>query len=131
MGPFTCSDMKGKDRPRGLDEARLIGCCGAYCKTCRPLILGSCKGCKLGYDDGTRDMARARCRIKVCCFGSKKLETCAECVERDGCQNLERFYGKNGWKYERYRMLLEFIREHGYHEYVRRAKNWKNSCGRL
>jgi hypothetical protein len=76
-------------------------------------------------------MARARCKIKVCCFGVKKLETCAECAERDGCQIMERFYSKDEWKYERYRMLIEFIQANGCSEYVRRAKDWKNSYGKL
>jgi len=31
---------------------RFIGCCGAYCKTCKAFIDGSCKGCKLGYQEG-------------------------------------------------------------------------------
>lgn len=112
-------------------EIRFIGCCGAYCKTCRSFILGSCRGCKLGYDDGTRSMARARCKIKVCCFGANNLETCAECPECAGCSLLERFYSKNGRAYERYRRTREFIQANGYSEFVRRAKDWKNSHGEL
>ena len=33
-----------------------IGCCGAYCGTCRE-YLKTCKGCKPGYLDGSRDLA--------------------------------------------------------------------------
>ena len=38
----------------GIDE---IGCCGAYCKTCRE-YQDTCKGCKPGYLDGSRDLRR-------------------------------------------------------------------------
>lgn len=123
--------MKGTGGICKSDEVRLIGCCGAYCKTCRSFILGSCKGCKIGYEDGKRNITRARCKIKVCCFGVKKQETCAECAECDGCRVLERFYSRNGGAYERYRTLREFIQANGYSEYVKRAKDWKNSHGRL
>ena len=93
--------------------------------------MGSCKGCKLGYDDGKRNMARARCRIKVCCFGVKKLETCADCSDSDDCPLLSRFFSKNGGKYDRYRRILEFIRANGYSEFVRIGKDWTNSYGKL
>jgi hypothetical protein len=51
---------------------KLIGCCGAYCKTCRPLIEGYYKGCKLGYDEWNRDINHAKCKMKVCYFKEKK-----------------------------------------------------------
>ena len=38
-----------------------IGCCGAYCKTCRE-YQKACKGCKQGYLDGSRDLSRARAK---------------------------------------------------------------------
>jgi hypothetical protein len=45
---------------------REIGCCGAYCKTCRTSTSGSiCRGCKLGYGDGERDIDKAKCKINV------------------------------------------------------------------
>jgi hypothetical protein len=59
----------------------LIGCCGAYCGTCRALLDKTCKGCKLGYDDGERDIRAARCAMKRCCLIEKKLETCADSPE--------------------------------------------------
>lgn len=131
MSSCISSDMSGENCPCGSDEVGLIGCCGAYCRTCRSLILGSCKGCKLGYDDGTRDMARARCKIKVCCFGTKELETCAECPDSGDCPLLKRFFSKGGGKYDRYKRILEFIRANGYSEFVKRGKDWKNSYGKL
>ena len=132
LNVISFPDMKSKGRSYEPCEIRLIGCCGAYCKTCRPFILGSCRGCKIGYDDGSRSMARARCKIKVCCYGLRKLETCAECAEHFGhCHTLERFYSRNKGGYERYRKVLELIRTDGYREFIKRAKNWKNNCGDL
>ena len=47
---------------------RLIGCCGAYCKTCKVYREALCKGCKVGYDTEERDISRAKCAMKVCCI---------------------------------------------------------------
>ena len=76
-------------------------------------------------------MAKAKCKIKVCCFGAKKLGTCAECPEYDGCDVLAAFHGKNGIEYRKYRESLEFVRTHGYQEFVKRGKDWARACGRL
>ena len=51
-----------------------VSSCCLYCKTCQEFIKGFCKGCKLGYDSGERDINRAKCKIKLCCFKDKKLE---------------------------------------------------------
>ena len=48
----------------GTEES---GCCGAYCGTCRE-YRNTCKGCKTGYLDGSRDLSRARCKMKKCCL---------------------------------------------------------------
>ena len=53
---------------------RFIGCCGAYCRTCKSLIEGFCKGCKLGYDEGERDIYQSKCKTKICCFKEKQFE---------------------------------------------------------
>lgn len=45
-----------------------IGCCGAYCKTCKVYTVKACKGCKIGYENGERDVAKAKCSIKRCCM---------------------------------------------------------------
>jgi hypothetical protein len=123
--------MKRTGGSRKADEGRFIGCCGAYCKTCRSFVLGSCKGCKLGYDEGKRSMARARCRIKVCCFGEKKQETCAECSGYGDCDILAAFHGKKWPEYRKYKESLEFIRAHGCQEFCRRAKDWRRADGEL
>lgn len=109
----------------------MIGCCGAYCRTCSPFQDGSCKGCKLGYDDGKRDIRAARCKIKLCCFGSKNLETCADCLDYPGCATIHELYGKKGYKYGKYRQSVEFIRQLGYPEFLKRAGLWRCAYGRL
>jgi hypothetical protein len=113
-----------------------IGCCGAYCKTCMqwqkdryPNECG-CLGCKLGYESGERDLSKAKCVIKVCCFGEKKLETCADCPDSP-CKILLAFYGKNGSKYKQYRKQLEFIKQNGYNEFLKKADTWKGHRGKL
>jgi len=105
-----------------------IGCCGAYCGTCKARSQGTCRGCKLGYDTGDRDISKARCWIKRCCFVEKKLRTCADCP--DPCEKLEEWYGK-GPKYSRYRLAIEYIRDHGYDAFLEKADRWKDAKGKL
>ena len=123
--------MEESDVTFGVGESRFIGCCGAYCRTCRSLVLGHCEGCKLGYEDGSRDIARARCMIKRCCFGSKELETCAECPDYRSCQVLASFHGKVGREYEGYRASLKFIARNGCEEFVKMTRRWKRTYGEL
>src|SRR4030042_703507 len=110
---------------------RFIGCCGAYCKTCKAFIEGFCKGCKLGYDKGEMDINKAKCNMKVCCFGEKQLETCADCSDYLECKTIHNFYGKNGFKYKKYKQAIEFIRKNGYPRFVKLANKWKGPYGRL
>jgi hypothetical protein len=113
-----------------------IGCCGAYCKTCIDLQKEkypherTCRGCKLGYESGGRDVSKAKCEIKVCCFREKRLETCADCPDYP-CEILRGFWSKNGWKYKQYRKQLEFIKQDGYEEFLKRADEWKGPRGKL
>ena len=106
-----------------------IGCCGAYCGTCRALKEGACRGCKLGYQTGERDLSKAKCAMKVCCVG-KGYASCADCAEYNSCDTLQAFYAKNGYKYGKYREALEFIREHGYDAFVALADGWHGPYGR-
>lgn len=106
---------------------RYIGCCGAYCKTCKPFIVGYCKGCKLGYDTGKRDINRAKCKIKLCCFKDKKFNTCADCSDFP-CEILKSFYGKGRKRYEK---SIVFIKEKGYSKFIKLANEWNDSCGKL
>ena len=113
-----------------------IGCCGAYCKTCieqqkeKYPNERTCRGCKLGYESGERDVNKAKCEIKVCCFRERGLETCADCPDYP-CEILGEFWSKRGWKYKQYRKQLEFIRQNGYEEFLKRANKWKGPRGKL
>ena len=71
---------------------RYIGCCGAYCKTCKPFIDGACKGCKIGFDSGQRDINKAKCKIKLCCFRDSEFDTCADCPKLESCQIIGDYY---------------------------------------
>ncbi|WP_094226855.1 DUF3795 domain-containing protein [Methanolobus psychrotolerans] len=106
-----------------------IGCCGAYCKTCRPFNNGTCRGCKLGYDSGERAISKAKCKIKVCCMG-KGYDTCADCPEIASCPTINEFCGKNGHKYRKYRQAIQFIKSNGYIAFLEIADKWTNACGK-
>ena len=90
----------------------------------------TCLGCKLGYKSGNRDSSKAKCKIKVCCFVERRLETCADCLDFP-CGVLEEFQNKNGWKYKQYKKQLEFIRKNGYDKYLNNADKWKRATGKL
>lgn len=106
-----------------------IGCCGAYCGTCKVLKEGSCQGCKLGYADGSRDLAKAKCKIKVCCL-KKQFDSCADCGEYDSCDIIQTFYLKNGYKYKKYKEALDFIRSNSYEAFIQIADGWTMQYGR-
>ena len=106
----------------------LIGCCGAYCKTCRVYTL-SCRGCKPGYADGMRDISRARCAMKVCCF-RRGHQTCADCADFETCDTVQGFYSKNGYKYGKYKQAADYIRAHGYAHFLKIADTWRGAYGR-
>jgi hypothetical protein len=113
-------------------SVREIGCCGAYCKTCRESSTGSnCLGCKLGYESGQRDLNKAKCRIKLCCFRDRGLETCADCPDYPACNIIFSFHDKSGYKYKKYKQSIDFIRENGYEEFLEIAGNWTGPYGRL
>lgn len=105
-----------------------VGCCGAYCRTCRAWRV-TCKGCRTGYESGERDIRKARCRTKVCCL-TKAFATCADCSKFDNCATLSALHGKPGYKYGKYRQALEYIRKHGYDAFVEAAGRWTNPYGR-
>jgi hypothetical protein len=113
-----------------------IGCCGAYCKTCMKHQKEkypqerTCRGCKLGYESGQRDLSKAKCKIKVCCFIERKLQTCADCMN-DPCEILTKFWSKNGRKYQQYKNQIQFIRRSGYDEFLKCANEWNGPFGKL
>jgi hypothetical protein len=105
-----------------------IGCCGAYCGSCR--VYGvACKGCKIGYASGERDIGKARCAMKVCCV-TRRFVSCGDCPEFETCPTLHEFFGKTGYKYGKYRQALEYIRGHGIDEFVAVADTWTSAYGR-
>ena len=114
-----------------IDPIRFIGCCGAYCKTCKPFIEGFCKGCKLGYAEGERDIKKAKCSMKVCCFRERELETCADCPDYGSCPTIQNFHNKKPFKYKKYKQSIEFIRNNGYERFITMADGWKNAYGTL
>ena len=106
-----------------------LGCCGAYCKPCHAYASGACKGCKIGYDTGARDISKAKCTIKVCCIG-KGYQSCADCADYETCAVLNGFYQKNGYKYRKYKQAADTIRRFGYDEFLRIADQWTGAYGK-
>jgi hypothetical protein len=107
-----------------------IGCCGAFCLTCREFN-NTCRGCKIGYDKGDRNINRIRCEMKKCCFKEKKHETCADCENYSSCTIIQSFYDKKGYKYKKYKESIEFIRKYGYDAFYNKAEKWNNAYGRF
>lgn len=114
-----------------MNTNRYIGCCGAYCKTCKAFLEHFCKGCKLGFDTGERDIKQAKCKIKVCCFRDMNLDTCADCSKLIDCQIINEWYNHTGYKYKKYKEAIEFIRKRGYSDFIRFADEWKGAYGKL
>jgi hypothetical protein len=114
-----------------------IGCCGAYCRTCitwqkeKYPNEHTCRGCKIGYEPGERDINKARCKMKICCFKDKKLETCADCPDYHSCKLIHDFYKKSGYKYKKYEQSIEFIRKNGYERFLEKADKWKGPYGKI
>jgi hypothetical protein len=110
----------------GIQE---IGCCGAYCGTCKVLKENLCQGCKLGYENGSRDIKKAKCKMKVCCI-SKRYNSCADCGEYNSCEIIQGFFKKTGYKYKKYKEALEYIKANGYKEFIKIADGWKLQYGK-
>jgi hypothetical protein len=70
--------------------------------------------------------------MKVCCIKTLgTAHTCADCPDFLSCDTLQGFYGKNGYKYKKYRQSFEFIRAHGYDSFLKAAQKWNGAYGRL
>ena len=108
----------------------LLGCCGAYCMTCKVYVQLMCKGCKVGYDTGERDIAKAKCAMKVCCV-KRGLACCADCEAYLNCELLAVFYGHESYKYQKYQQATQYIRAHGYEAFFRCADGWSGAYGKL
>jgi hypothetical protein len=114
-----------------MDDIKYIGCCGAYCKNCRSLIRKCCKGCKIGFKDGERNINLSKCNVKICCFRVNNFESCAECKKIESCGIMKKWYKKNDGKYGKYKELLEYIKNNGYDKFIEIANNWKNEFGEI
>lgn len=114
-----------------MKQNRFVGCCGAYCKTCKPFLQKTCKGCKIGFDIGERDINKAKCKIKLCCYRDHKYDTCADCSKLELCEIIGSWYAKNGYKYKKYKAAIEFIKKNGYPAFIRSADKWKGAYGKL
>ena len=106
-----------------------LGCCGAYCRTCKVYHQKLCAGCKLGYADKTRDLAKAKCKIKVCCI-TKEYSSCADCTEYETCAVIQPFHNHDGYKYGKYKQAVAYIRDNGYETFFKIADGWDNACGK-
>ena len=105
-----------------------IGCCGAYCATCK-VYMNPCKGCKTGYDGDERDITKAKCAIKRCCV-ARAFTSCADCLVSASCDTLQSFYGHKSYKYGKYRQAFDYIRRYGYAAFLDIADGWSNAYGR-
>lgn len=85
----------------------------------------------MGYETGERDINKAKCKIKVCCFKERGLETCADCPEYVSCMLIQAWHARKGYKYRKYGDSLRFIRENGYQRFMTIADGWKAPYGRL
>ena len=79
-----------------------IGCCGAYCGTCRE-YRKTCRGCI----------------------------TCGDCAAYESCGTVQSFLSHPGYKYGKYRQALEYIRAHGHAAFLKMARHWTGACGRF
>jgi hypothetical protein len=109
-----------------------IGCFGAYCKTCRASAAsGFCRGCKLGYENGKRDINKSKCKIKTCCFRDRNFETCAGCNYYSHCKTIQSLYANASYKHGKYRQSMDFIRKNGYRKFMNIADAWTGPYGKL
>ncbi len=112
-------------------EIKNIACCGCHCKTCKAFTSNNCRGCRLGYDSGERDINKAKCKIKLCCIKSKNLITCADCDEFDQCIIISAKFKPGSRDNKKCLESLEYIKNHGYIGFLAKADKWKNHFGKL
>lgn len=108
-----------------------IACCGFYCKTCKEFTSGLCKGCKLGYDTGARDINKVKCKIKLCCYKDKNFATCADCKEFPDCTIISTRFKIGTYQNKKCLESLHFIKNYGTSNYIKISDKWKNHCGKL
>jgi hypothetical protein len=117
--------MKGLEN--NIEGISYIGCCCFNCKTCKEFTIGNCKGCKLGYIDGKRDINKAKCKTKLCCFKERKFNTCADCTDYSSCSLIQNRF--KGYQLKKSLGFIEFMKENGYKKYIKYANKWNNYYG--
>jgi hypothetical protein len=113
----------------GYKPEEYISCCGFYCKTCKEFTKGFCRGCKIGYVNNERDINKAKCKIKLCCY--KNLQTCAECDEYKECSLILSRFKPETYSNKKCIQCLNYIKEQGYDIFIEQADHWKNHYGKL
>lgn len=108
-----------------------IACCGCYCKTCKAFIDMSCPGCLIGYEKQERDINKAKCKIKICCYKEKKLLTCAECDHYCTCTIISERFKIGSRDNKKCLEALEYIRNNGKDNFINKADKWKGPFGKL
>jgi hypothetical protein len=127
INPARAGGTPQREGKRNMSR-EMLGCCGAYCKTCKVYAQDLCKGCKIGYGTGERDLSMAKCAMKVCCI-RRGLDSCADCEAYETCETLLAFYGHESYKYRKYKQATLFIRTHGYDAFFRLADRWNGAYG--
>jgi hypothetical protein len=52
------------------------------------------------------------------------------CGDYDSCSILNEFYGKNGYKYKKYKEATEYIKANGYDAFLEVADTWTGAYGK-
>lgn len=110
---------------------KYIACCGCYCKTCKEFINHNCRGCIIGYSNKERDINRAKCKIKICCYKEKKLSTCAECIDFANCTIISEKFKPGSYDNKKCMEVLEYIKNNGKKKFMGKANEWKGPWGKL
>lgn len=107
-----------------------IGCCGAYCGKCSAFMQNACLGCKIGYSSGERNIKKAKCEIKICCV-KRSNDACGVCDKLSECSVIAKFHEQNGYKYGKYKLATEYIRDNGCDKFVEIADTWSKAYGKF
>ena len=103
----------------------------AVVPTVRPAanIKKAARAASRGILDGSRDLSRAKCRMKKCCLTKGRI-TCADYEEYDRCESIQSFLDHPGYKYGKYKQALEYIRAHGHAAFLSAAEHRTGAYGR-
>ena len=82
-----------------------------------------------GYLDASRDLSRAKCKMKKCCLTRGHI-TCGDCGEYESCETIQSFLNHPGYKYGKYKQALEYIRANGHAAFLNTAEHWTGAYGK-